>query len=92
MPKTPVDFDDLKRKTIGWGERRRKTPLASPGRALDLAVEKGEGWLKLRWTKPQLDGGKPIYLQYPLLGTGRRVGELEYGVIAANKAGEGPVR
>nr|VFK25307.1 MAG: hypothetical protein BECKLPF1236A_GA0070988_104642 [Candidatus Kentron sp. LPFa]VFK36202.1 MAG: hypothetical protein BECKLPF1236C_GA0070990_105201 [Candidatus Kentron sp. LPFa] len=52
-----VDFDDIKLKTLGWGGRKGRTPLAPPGRALDLAiVEIGRGRISLRWARP--DGGK----------------------------------
>nr|VFK40424.1 MAG: hypothetical protein BECKSD772F_GA0070984_10603 [Candidatus Kentron sp. SD]VFK45890.1 MAG: hypothetical protein BECKSD772E_GA0070983_10632 [Candidatus Kentron sp. SD] len=53
-----VNFDDIKLKTLGWGGRKGRTPLAPPGRALDLAiVETGRGRIGLRWARPG-DGGK----------------------------------
>nr|VFK48571.1 MAG: hypothetical protein BECKTC1821D_GA0114238_10627 [Candidatus Kentron sp. TC]VFK61918.1 MAG: hypothetical protein BECKTC1821F_GA0114240_10657 [Candidatus Kentron sp. TC] len=108
-----VNFDDLKLKLIGWGGRRERTPLAPPGRALDLAaLEEGEGWIKLRWAKP-VDGGKvaaynvlcreraaegekwinagTVFATETTLTDQTRGKELEYGVVAMNKAGEGPV-
>nr|VFK09838.1 MAG: hypothetical protein BECKLPF1236A_GA0070988_100284 [Candidatus Kentron sp. LPFa]VFK25679.1 MAG: hypothetical protein BECKLPF1236C_GA0070990_100245 [Candidatus Kentron sp. LPFa] len=108
-----VNFDDLKLKLIGWGGRKEKTPLAAPGRALNLiAPEEGEGWIKLHWNKP-IDGGKPAAYNivcrertaeggsWSAAGTAfsteitltnqPRGKPLEFGVVAANKAGEGPV-
>nr|VFJ50437.1 MAG: hypothetical protein BECKDK2373B_GA0170837_102819 [Candidatus Kentron sp. DK] len=58
-----TDFSDLDLKLIGWSGRRTRTPVASPGRALNLAiVEQGKGRIKLHWGKP-IDGGKVMAYQ-----------------------------
>nr|VFJ66081.1 MAG: Fibronectin type III domain-containing protein [Candidatus Kentron sp. DK] len=107
-----VDFDDTKLKIIGWGAPREKTPLAAPGRALDLViVEENEDSIRLAWKKTG-DGGKPSAYEircrerdgsgpYRIAGmsmttevtlTDQEWGkELEYVVLARNKAGDGPV-
>nr|VFJ63263.1 MAG: Fibronectin type III domain-containing protein [Candidatus Kentron sp. FM]VFJ64053.1 MAG: Fibronectin type III domain-containing protein [Candidatus Kentron sp. FM]VFK17157.1 MAG: Fibronectin type III domain-containing protein [Candidatus Kentron sp. FM] len=54
-----VNFDDDKLKSIGWGGRRGKTPLARPGQVTNLVgTEQGEDWIALAWKKPR-DGGRP---------------------------------
>nr|VFK00866.1 MAG: hypothetical protein BECKH772B_GA0070898_102092 [Candidatus Kentron sp. H]VFK01401.1 MAG: hypothetical protein BECKH772A_GA0070896_102261 [Candidatus Kentron sp. H]VFK04787.1 MAG: hypothetical protein BECKH772C_GA0070978_102072 [Candidatus Kentron sp. H] len=79
-----VDFDDAKLKAIGWGGRKERTPLAAPGQAPTLvSVEQGDDWIRLAWKKPR-DGGKPATYEI-------RRREWEYGVVAMNKAGEGPI-
>nr|VFK65472.1 MAG: Fibronectin type III domain-containing protein [Candidatus Kentron sp. UNK]VFK72418.1 MAG: Fibronectin type III domain-containing protein [Candidatus Kentron sp. UNK] len=107
-----VDYDDGKLKTIGWGGRKKPTPLAKPGRASDLVSgEQGEGTIALSWKKPA-DGGKVAAYEiryrersgdegWKTVGTAistetmltgqQRGKELEYVVVAINKAGEGAV-
>ncbi len=52
-----VNYDDEKLKLLGWSGRKDKTPMAVPGQTRELvAVEQGEGWVKLAWKKP-VDGG-----------------------------------
>ena len=44
-------------KALGWGGRRPKTPMKTPGQVEGLKIVKeGPGWVELRWRKPQ-DGG-----------------------------------
>lgn len=53
-----VDFDDDKLKLLGWGGRKAKTSLETPGQTRSLeAPRQGEGWVFLDWKDP-VDGGK----------------------------------
>jgi len=53
-----VDFDDEKLKLLGWGGRKTKTSLETPGQARTLeAPRQGEGWIFLDWKEPS-EGGK----------------------------------
>ena len=53
-----VDFNDEKLKLLGWGGRKAKTSLETPGQARTLeAPRQGEGWIFLDWKEPS-DGGK----------------------------------
>nr|VFK51211.1 MAG: Fibronectin type III domain-containing protein [Candidatus Kentron sp. TUN]VFK57471.1 MAG: Fibronectin type III domain-containing protein [Candidatus Kentron sp. TUN] len=107
-----VNFDNDKLKTIGWGGRKEKTPLAPPGRVVDFAdTEQGEDWIKFRWNKPE-HGGKPAAYEVMCRERGGSWGwktqsaaadtevtltgqprgkDLEFCVVAINKAGKGPV-
>jgi len=52
-----VDFDDDQLKLLGWGGRRERTSLESPGQVRSLeAPRQGEGWVFLDWKQPA-DGG-----------------------------------
>jgi hypothetical protein len=51
-------FDDGKLRLIGWGGRKSKTSLESPGQVRSLEIlREGEGWILLDWKHP-VDGGK----------------------------------
>nr|VFJ48584.1 MAG: hypothetical protein BECKFM1743C_GA0114222_100617 [Candidatus Kentron sp. FM] len=55
---TTTGFDDTKLRGLGWGGRRERQPLATPGQVLDVvSVEEGDDWIELSWEKP-VDGGK----------------------------------
>ncbi len=51
-------FDDGKLRLLGWGGRKSRTSLETPGqvRALEV-VREGEGWIVLDWKAPS-DGGR----------------------------------
>lgn len=104
-----VDFDHDKLKLIGWGGRKAKTSLETPGQARTLeAPRQGECWIFLDWKAPSEGGKVAAYKikrrQRPsgpwtdagmsieseiTLSDQARGEELEYRVIAVNKAGEG---
>nr|VFJ59334.1 MAG: Fibronectin type III domain-containing protein [Candidatus Kentron sp. DK] len=104
-----VDFNDAKLKSIGWGGRAEKTPLAAPGQPMELMiVEEGDDWISLKWKRPvtggKVAGYKVLYRERPetkwkvadmamtteaTLRDQPRGKEIEYGVIAVNKTGEG---
>nr|VFJ49402.1 MAG: hypothetical protein BECKFM1743A_GA0114220_100713 [Candidatus Kentron sp. FM]VFJ76102.1 MAG: hypothetical protein BECKFM1743C_GA0114222_109101 [Candidatus Kentron sp. FM]VFK10501.1 MAG: hypothetical protein BECKFM1743B_GA0114221_101425 [Candidatus Kentron sp. FM] len=80
-----VNYDDTKLKTLGWGGRREKTPLAIPGQVVRLvSVEQGDDWIKLAWGKPG-DGGKPS--SYEVL-VRERTGDADYRTQATTIATE----
>jgi hypothetical protein len=82
-----VDFDDDKLKLIGWSAKKAVTTLTPPGQPrLAEAPRQGEGWVFLDW-KPPADGGRPA--AYTIERRERPSGpDLEYRIIAVNKAGE----
>nr|VFJ93251.1 MAG: Fibronectin type III domain-containing protein [Candidatus Kentron sp. H]VFJ94164.1 MAG: Fibronectin type III domain-containing protein [Candidatus Kentron sp. H]VFK00765.1 MAG: Fibronectin type III domain-containing protein [Candidatus Kentron sp. H] len=108
-----TSYNDANLKTIGWGGRREPTPLAAPGRTLDLvSVEQGDDWIALAWEQPT-EGGKATRYEvqcrertgedadYRTVATTadrevtltdqERGKEMEYVVVAVNRAGRGPI-
>nr|VFK59142.1 MAG: hypothetical protein BECKUNK1418G_GA0071005_100644 [Candidatus Kentron sp. UNK]VFK69041.1 MAG: hypothetical protein BECKUNK1418H_GA0071006_100936 [Candidatus Kentron sp. UNK] len=95
-----VDKDDAKLARIGWSGRRAPTPLAAPGQVRSLHVTaQGGDWLEMDWKKPasggRVAGSSPWTLVEIAMETEVRIADqardknLEYRVVAANKAGEG---
>jgi len=73
-----VNFDDDKLKLIGWAGKKTKTPLAPPGQA--RLLERPEG--------PWQEVATAVITEATLVEQPRGK-ELEYRIIAVNKAGEG---
>jgi hypothetical protein len=103
-----VNQEEGKLNLIGWGARKARSALDTPGRARDLeVVRSGKGWIFLDW-KPPVDGGEPaaykIQCSRPEDGVWKDVGtaietelllndqergvDLQYHVIAMNRAGQ----
>nr|VFJ89598.1 MAG: hypothetical protein BECKH772A_GA0070896_1001613 [Candidatus Kentron sp. H]VFJ92749.1 MAG: hypothetical protein BECKH772B_GA0070898_100336 [Candidatus Kentron sp. H]VFJ97603.1 MAG: hypothetical protein BECKH772C_GA0070978_1001412 [Candidatus Kentron sp. H] len=78
-----VGDDDAKLSLIGWGARRPPTALEAPGQAGSLkATEQGGGEEDWALVKTTLDTEVTL--------TGQTRGkELEYRVVAMNRAGQG---
>jgi len=57
-----VYFNDAKLKSIGWGGRAEKTPLAAPGESTGLMIaEQGDDWITLKWKRPATGGKVASY-------------------------------
>ena len=51
--------DALKLAGLGWGPKRERTPLETPGEVRDIVIGKqGAGFVLLKWTAP-VNGGAP---------------------------------